>query len=44
MKRILLLALIVFSASAAMSQSTGSTYKTALGVKVYPGALTVKFH
>ncbi len=42
MKRIVLFTLIVFTASVAMSQSTGSTYKTALGVKVYPGAISVK--
>ncbi len=42
MKRIVLLTLIIFAANAAMSQSTGSTYKTALGVKVYPGAISIK--
>ena len=42
MKRIVLLTLIVLAANAAMSQSTGSTYKTALGVKVYPGAISIK--
>lgn len=42
MKKIVLLTLIVLAANTAMSQSTGSTYKTALGVKVYPGAISVK--
>ncbi|MEN9299798.1 MAG: hypothetical protein RLZZ429_2111, partial [Bacteroidota bacterium] len=42
MQRIVLLTLLILAANVAMSQSTGSTYKTALGVKVYPGAISVK--
>lgn len=42
MKRFILFTLIICTASLAMAQNNGSTYKTALGVKVYPGAVTVK--
>jgi hypothetical protein len=43
MKRFLLASMVLFSALAAQAQgSTGTDYKTALGVKVYPGAISVK--
>lgn len=45
MKRFLLATIVLFSlASAVQAQqmNTGSDYKTALGVKVYPAAITVK--
>lgn len=43
MKKLLILTLagiLIFSQSNA--QSTGSTYRTALGVKIWPGAITIK--
>ena len=43
MKRLLLATIVLFSFVKAQSQqNTGLDYKTALGVKVYPGAVTVK--
>ncbi|UEG48887.1 hypothetical protein LK994_09580 [Ferruginibacter lapsinanis] len=44
MKRIIILAivLITFSQQQVSAQSRGSSYTTALGVKFYPGAITVK--
>ena len=43
MKRLLLATIVLFSlAKAQAQQNTGSDYKTALGVKVYPGAVTLK--
>ncbi|MBH2004899.1 MAG: hypothetical protein I8H66_09435 [Sphingobacteriia bacterium] len=42
MKRTILFILPLLLASAASAQSMGSDYKTALGVKLYPGAVTVK--
>jgi hypothetical protein len=44
MKRFLLATIVLFSVAAVHAQemNTGSDYKTALGVKVYPGAITVK--
>ncbi|NCT95210.1 MAG: hypothetical protein GXC72_12350 [Chitinophagaceae bacterium] len=42
MKRIVLSVLVICAAFFAQAQSTGSSYKTALGVKVYPGAISVK--
>jgi hypothetical protein len=44
MKRIYLLALVVLLVSHLHAQelNTGSDYQTSLGVKVYPGAVTVK--
>jgi hypothetical protein len=44
MKKLLVLAVILISFTKGFSQNlnTGTTYKTAIGVKVYPGAITVK--
>jgi hypothetical protein len=43
MKRFLLATMVVFSAITAHAQGNmGSDYTTALGVKVYPGAISVK--
>lgn len=42
MKRTILFILPLLLASAASAQSMGSDYKTALGVKLCPGAVTVK--
>jgi hypothetical protein len=43
MKKILCLAVFSFLFSyGAFSQNTGSSYTTALGAKVYPGAITIK--
>src|SRR5688500_841427 len=44
MKKSLLILLISFSlfASTAYSQAEGSSYQTAVGVKFYPGAVTLK--
>jgi hypothetical protein len=43
MKRLFLATIVLFSfAKGQAQQNTGSDYKTALGVKVYPGAVTVK--
>lgn len=39
---VLALVLVVGAGSAAKAQSMGSEYKTALGVKFYPGAITLK--
>ncbi len=39
---ILLATVICFSAGKAVSQSMGTSYRTALGVKFYPGAISVK--
>jgi hypothetical protein len=38
----ILLILTVIFATNARAQSTGSDYRTAIGVKVYPGAITLK--
>lgn len=42
MKKILLAVAVLFAAVAVHAQSEGSTYRTALGLKVYPGAVTIK--
>lgn len=43
MKKIFLACVLLFSAvSFSFAQSMGSTYKTALGVKFYPGAISLK--
>lgn len=44
MKRMSLLVMVfvIFSVSAGLAQSNSSSYKTALGVKFYPGAITLK--
>jgi len=43
MKRVLFFLLLsTFVSVATYSQNTGSTYQTALGVKFYPGGITVK--
>ena len=42
MKKIFLLTAIIFFSLSVMSQSMGSTYKNALGVKIYPGAVSYK--
>jgi hypothetical protein len=43
MKRGLVILMFLFvCATAAHSQSLGSTYRTALGVKFYPGAISIK--
>lgn len=44
MKRITLLIIIIFglSAPAVFAQPLGNTYRTALGVKFYPGGITLK--
>ena len=43
MKRLFLATIVLFSfVKVQAQQNTGSDYKTALGVKVYPGAVTVK--
>ncbi len=43
MKRLILATIVLFSFAKAHSQAnTGSDYKTAIGVKVYPGAVSVK--
>lgn len=42
MKKLLLAVAVLFAAVAVHAQSEGSTYKTALGLKVYPGAVTIK--
>jgi hypothetical protein len=43
MKKLLILILFVSCiATTASAQSMGSSYKTAIGVKIYPGALSVK--
>ena len=36
------LVLLISTASGLFAQSTGSEYKTALGVKIFPGAVTLK--
>lgn len=40
--RIVFVVLITMIAARAFSQNTGSSYKTALGVKFYPGAISLK--
>lgn len=42
MKKILLLLFAALISLASFSQNTGSTYRTALGVKFYPGGITLK--
>ncbi len=42
MKKLLVLTFVVFAAVSVHAQSMGSTYRTALGLKVYPAAITVK--
>lgn len=44
MKKLLIITLVFvsFSLQQAAAQSKGSSYKTALGVKFYPGAITLK--
>lgn len=42
MKRVLLLAALVIITATTNAQSMGSDYKTAIGLKIYPGALSVK--
>jgi hypothetical protein len=42
MKKIILSILITACAFSAKSQSKGSTYQTAVGLKLYPGAVTLK--
>jgi len=43
MKKLLLTTVVAcFLFVTGFSQSTGSTYRTALGVKIYPGAITIK--
>ncbi len=42
MKKILLAGIIIFIGFAAKSQSMGYEYKTALGVKFYPGGISLK--
>lgn len=44
MKKVFLFSVLLFSVIAVFSQNinTGSTYKTAVGVKIYPGAITAK--
>jgi hypothetical protein len=44
MKKILLVSIVLFGAFSLKAQqmNTGSDYKTALGVKVYPGAISLK--
>jgi hypothetical protein len=42
MKRILLASIIIFIGFSAKAQSIGYDYKTALGVKFYPGAISLK--
>lgn len=42
MKKLFVLSLFVIITAAASAQSMGDSYKTAVGVKFYPGAITVK--
>lgn len=42
MKQIMLAGCLFMMAATLQAQSMGSSYKTALGVKVYPGAVTLK--
>src|SRR4026209_972069 len=43
MKKLLLLTVVAcFLSLAGFSQSTGSSYQTALGFKIYPGAISIK--
>ena len=42
MKKLILLLTILSAAFYSQAQNLGSDYKTALGVKVYPGAVTLK--
>lgn len=42
MKKILLFGIIVITGIVAKAQNMGSTYKTALGVKFYPGGISLK--
>ncbi|HSB93970.1 MAG TPA: hypothetical protein VLC28_12680 [Flavitalea sp.] len=43
MKNLLLLTIVAcFLSFSGYSQSTGSSYTTAVGVKIYPGAITIK--
>src|SRR4051812_42780809 len=42
MKKFLLASVIIFIGFAAKAQSMGSDYKTALGVKFYPGSISLK--
>jgi hypothetical protein len=42
MKKIFLAGIIIFIAFAAKAQTMGYDYKTALGVKFYPGAISLK--
>lgn len=42
MKRSILAILVMFTFAHVHAQSNGSSYTTALGIKVYPGAITVK--
>jgi len=41
-KQTLLIIIALIVSFAGFSQATGSDYKTAVGVKIYPGAITVK--
>ncbi|HRH59866.1 MAG TPA: hypothetical protein PL045_04805 [Chitinophagaceae bacterium] len=42
MKKLLLFSIIVFVSASTYSQNMSNNYKTALGVKVYPGAISIK--
>lgn len=42
MKRLILAILVIFTFAQLHAQNNGSSYTTALGIKVYPGAITVK--
>lgn len=42
MKKILFFALLVVTGSSVFSQNTGSTYRTALGIKYAPAGITLK--
>jgi hypothetical protein len=42
MKKMFIVAICLLGISAVQAQSMGSDYKTALGFKVYPGAISIK--
>lgn len=41
-KQPLIILIALLSSFASYSQATGSTYQTAIGVKIYPGAISIK--
>lgn len=42
MKKVFFAIIVVFMAFSGIAQPTGSSYKTALGVKFYPGGISIK--